>query len=112
VQQGGHALKLEIKPTPGLERRAGEVVGQACRALWQASTAPRLLWSSLSPQALEGALLLDLLWPGRQGAVEALGSVAVVTGQGRRTQPWPACCGPPACAHCASRSTRPMKPGA
>jgi glycerophosphoryl diester phosphodiesterase len=91
VQQGGHALNLEIKPTPGLERRTGEAVGLACRTLWQGSTAPLLL-SSFSPQALEGALqtapalpralLLDRLRPGWQDTAQDLGCVAVVTEHG------------------------------
>jgi glycerophosphoryl diester phosphodiesterase len=88
VQRNGHALNLEIKPTPGHEHATGQAVGRACLHLWD-SPAPRLLFSSFRPEALQGAretapqipraLLLDTLWPGWREMAQALGCVAVVT---------------------------------
>jgi glycerophosphoryl diester phosphodiesterase len=88
VQANGHALNLEIKPTPGLAQHTGEVVGRACLALWP-QPAPRLLLSSFEPDALRGAratapsllraLLVDELWPGWFETAQELGCVAVVS---------------------------------
>jgi glycerophosphoryl diester phosphodiesterase len=87
----GHALNIEIKPTPGTERRTGEAVAAHAARLWQgAATAPLL--TSFSPEALQGArdsapglprgLLLDALPEGwLQGAL-ALDCVAVVCRHG------------------------------
>ena len=48
-------VNLEIKPSPGTERRTGEVVAQHAAQLWQGQPIPPLL-SSFDPAALEGAL--------------------------------------------------------
>lgn len=85
--RNGHHLNIEIKPTPGSERRTGEVVAKAAAQLWQSQTVPPLL-TSFQPEALEGAratapdlprgLLLDSLWNGWLEKARALGCVAVV----------------------------------
>lgn len=83
----GYALNIEIKPTPGTERRTGEVVAAHALRLWQgASVAPLL--TSFSQAALQGAretapdvpraLLLDTLLEDWLQAALALGCVAVV----------------------------------
>src|SRR5262249_48727616 len=73
VRTNGCALNLEIKPTPGTERRTGRVVAQEVTRLWADDPVPPLL-SSFQPDALEGAregapqlpraLLLDHFWDG------------------------------------------------
>ncbi len=83
----GHALNIEIKPTPGIERRTGEVVAREAERLWTGRTTPPLL-SSFEPAALEGArdaapqlpraLLIDTLVEGWLERAQALGCVAVV----------------------------------
>ena len=83
----GHALNIEIKPTPGVERRTGEVVAREAERLWQGRTLPPLL-SSFEPHALEGAraaapqlpraLLIDTLVEGWFERAQGLGCVAVV----------------------------------
>jgi glycerophosphoryl diester phosphodiesterase len=83
----GHALNIEIKPTPGVERRTGEVVAGEAQRLWAGRTSPPLL-SSFEPAALEGArdaapqlpraLLIDTLAEGWFERAQALGCVAVV----------------------------------
>ncbi len=88
VQANGFALNVEIKPTPGTERKTGAAVGRACAALWAGNRAP-LLFSSFRPDALQAAqetasqipraLLLDTLWDGWVTVVQALTCVAVVT---------------------------------
>jgi len=85
--RGGHSLNIEIKPTPGLEWRTGEVVAQQAARLWKGAAAPPLL-SSFDVQALAGAretavsvprgLLLDRTWPGWLEAALTLECVAVV----------------------------------
>ena len=80
---GGHALNLEIKPTPGQELLTGQVLGRL------ASRQCNTLLSSFQPQALLGAaetapdipraLLLDALKPGWLLQARELGCVAVVT---------------------------------
>lgn len=66
-------LDIEIKPTPGLEERTGQVVAELAARLWHGTgTAPLL--SSFRPESLLGALrtapqlprglLLDTLWDG------------------------------------------------
>ena len=83
----GHALNIEIKPTPGTERRTGEVVAAAAARWWQgASVAPLL--SSFSQEALAGAresapalprgLLLESLKTGWLQNALALGCTAVI----------------------------------
>lgn len=88
VLRNGHALNLELKPSPGHERHTGHVVGLACQDLWRDALLPPLL-SSFKPEALCGAqdsapklpraLLLDTLWPGWWETAQDLGCVAVVT---------------------------------
>ncbi|AEG94241.1 glycerophosphodiester phosphodiesterase [Ramlibacter tataouinensis] len=83
----GHLLNIEIKPTPGLERRTGEVVAAEAARLWQGAQIPPLL-TSFRPEALQGALamapvlprglLLDTLWDDWSGVAQALGCVAIV----------------------------------
>jgi glycerophosphoryl diester phosphodiesterase len=89
LHANGHALDLEIKPTPGQERITGEAVGRAARALWAGPKSPPLMFSSFRPEALAGArdtapevpraLLLDTLWPGWEGVADDLAVVAVIT---------------------------------
>jgi len=50
----GHALNIEIKPTPGTERRTGEVVAAEAARLWARATVPPLL-TSFQADALSGA---------------------------------------------------------
>lgn len=88
VQHNGHALNLEIKPTPEHERLTGQVVGTTCQRLWPSAALPPL-FSSFRPDALWGvketapalprALLLDSLWPGWFDMAQQLGCVAVVS---------------------------------
>jgi glycerophosphoryl diester phosphodiesterase len=83
----GHALNIEIKPTPGTERRTGEVVAREAARQWQGRAVPPLL-SSFKTEALEGArdsapqlpraLLLDSLHAGWFEQARSLGCVAVV----------------------------------
>jgi len=85
--RNGHALNIEIKPTPGTERHTGEVVAAHAAKLWQDAAVPPLL-TSFQPEALEGAregapdlprgLLLDALWTGWLEAALRLGCRAVV----------------------------------
>ena len=86
VLRNGHALNIEIKPSPGAERRTGEVVAAHAARRWQGSTPPLL--SSFEPEALAGAqaaapqlpraLLLDQLRGGWFEQAQALRCVAVV----------------------------------
>ena len=83
----GHFLNIEIKPTPGLERKTGEVVAAHAARLWQGQAVPPFL-TSFKTEALEGAratapqlprgLLLDTLVSGWLESAQALGCVAVV----------------------------------
>lgn len=88
-----HALNIEIKPTPGEERRTGQAVAEAARRLWSAAVASdeRSAWpllSSFQPEALASArdtapelpraLLLDTLWDGWLDVTARLGCGAVV----------------------------------
>lgn len=67
-----HFLNIEIKPTPGLEQRTGEVVSAQAARLFAGRTPPLL--TSFRPESLLGAmqaapqlprgLLLDTLWDG------------------------------------------------
>ena len=80
-------LNIEIKPTPGLEQRTGEVVAAEAARLWAGAQVPPLL-TSFRPEALEGAqgdaphlprgLLLDTLWTGWLETALSLNCVAVV----------------------------------
>ena len=83
----GHALNIEIKPTPGAERVTGETVAAEAARLWSGQAVPPLL-TSFKPEALEGArakapqlprgLLVDTLRDGWLEEATALGCVAVV----------------------------------
>ena len=83
----GHAINIEIKPTPGTERHTGGVVAAHALRLWQGARVAPLL-TSFSPDALQGAqngapglprgLLLDTLPSGWLESALALGCVAVV----------------------------------
>ncbi|ROZ76029.1 glycerophosphodiester phosphodiesterase [Ramlibacter sp. WS9] len=83
----GYHLNIEIKPTPGTERRAGEVVARHADRLWNNAPVPPLL-TSFQPEALEGAmstaanlprgLLLDTLWKGWLETALALECAAIV----------------------------------
>jgi glycerophosphoryl diester phosphodiesterase len=82
-----HFLNIEIKPTPGTERRTGEAVAREAARLWEGRAVPPLL-TSFQPEALQGArqaapalprgLLLDSLHEGWLGAAQALECVAIV----------------------------------
>lgn len=86
----GHALNLEIKPTPGQEALTGEIVGREVRRLWAGRQAHPVLplFSSFKPEALIGAaatapevprgLLLDALKPGWLEQAQGLGCAAVI----------------------------------
>jgi glycerophosphoryl diester phosphodiesterase len=83
----GHCLNIEIKPTPGAERRTGEVVARHADRLWNNAPVAPLL-SSFEPEALQGALdtaanlprglLLDTLDKGWLETALSLECVAVV----------------------------------
>jgi glycerophosphoryl diester phosphodiesterase len=83
----GCLLNIEIKPTPGVGRRTGEVVARHADRLWNNAPVPPLL-TSFRVGALEGALataahlprglLLDSLWDGWLQAAEALECTAIV----------------------------------
>ncbi|CAN7259300.1 glycerophosphodiester phosphodiesterase [Acidovorax sp. LjRoot194] len=83
----GYFLNIEIKPTPGLEDKTGQVVGELSARLWQGQ-AVQPLFSSFKPDALAGArataphipraLLLDTLWDGCFDVARDLGCVAIV----------------------------------
>ena len=83
-----HALNIEIKPTPGAERRTGEVVASHAARLWTDPTQPPPFLTSFAMDALRGAratqpglprgLLLDTLPAGWLATALELGCVAVV----------------------------------
>lgn len=83
----GWLLNIEIKPTPGLEERTGEVVAREAAQLWAGAAVPPLL-TSFRPESLQAAqaeaphlprgLLLDTLWTGWLETALSLGCVAVV----------------------------------
>ena len=83
----GFFLNIEVKPTPGLARRTGEVVAQQAAQLWVGADVPPLL-TSFEPDALAGArdtqpelprgLLLDTLWTGWLETALTLDCVAIV----------------------------------
>ncbi len=86
--RNGHALNIEIKPTPGTAERTGRVVAAEVARRWAGEAVPPLL-SSFEPDALAAArsaapalpraLLLDELHEGWLEAARVLGCVAVVT---------------------------------
>ncbi len=81
-----HFLNIEIKPTPGLEQRTGEVVAAQAARLFAGRTPPLL--TSFRPESLLGAmqaapqlprgLLLDTLWDGWFEHATRLQCVALV----------------------------------
>lgn len=81
-------LNIEIKPTPGVEQRTGQVVAAHVQRLWSGAAVPPLL-SSFRPESLAGArdtapalpraLLLDSLWEGWFEVAQKLQVVAIVT---------------------------------
>ena len=83
-----HLLDIEIKPTPGVERRTGEVVAQLAARLWAGNDLPPPLLTSFSPESLEGALatepglprglLLDTLREGWLDTARRLECTAIV----------------------------------
>lgn len=87
-QRNGHALNVEIKPSPGTDAHTGDQVAREAAHLWAGQALPPLL-SSFSVEALDGAqaaapdvpraLLLDALWAGWFETAQRLGCVAVVT---------------------------------
>jgi glycerophosphoryl diester phosphodiesterase len=87
VLRNGFLLNIEIKPSPGAERRTGEAVAAYVAQRWQGAAVPPLL-SSFKPEALAGAqaaapqlpraLLLDHLREGWFEQAQALQCVAVV----------------------------------
>jgi glycerophosphoryl diester phosphodiesterase len=86
----GHLLNIEIKPTPGVELRTGEVVAREAARLWAGADVPPLL-TSFRPESLQGAmqaapdlprgLLVDTLWDGWFDIARKLQCVAVVANQ-------------------------------
>lgn len=85
--RNGYFLNIEIKPTPGLESKTGEVVAQHAARLWANAAVPPLL-SSFRPEALQAAqaaqptlpraLLLNDLWTGWLETALVLGCAAVI----------------------------------
>ncbi|HXD41946.1 MAG TPA: glycerophosphodiester phosphodiesterase [Ramlibacter sp.] len=85
--RNGHLLNIEIKPTPGHEKRTGEAVARAAARLWAGAAVPPLL-TAFEPESLQGALtaaphlprglLLDSLWSGWLDTALSLGCAAVV----------------------------------
>ena len=83
----GYFLNIEIKPTPGTERRTGEAVAEHAAHLWKNAAVSPLL-TSFAAEALEGAqaiepqlprgLLLDTLWTGWVETALTLDCQAVV----------------------------------
>lgn len=83
----GHALNIEIKPTPGAEQFTGEVVAAQAARLWHGAAVAPLLTSfstaalhsaSQSAPGLPRGLLLDTLEAGWLDTALQLGCVAVV----------------------------------
>ena len=88
VLANGLAVNLEIKPTPGVETRTGDLVARTAAQLWAGSLPPPLLSSFEVPaleaaaaaaQALPRALLLEKLWAGWFETAQRLACRAVVT---------------------------------
>ncbi len=86
--RNGHALNIEIKPTPGQEDETGRVVAREAAQLWQGRSPPPLLSSfeaaslvaarRAAPE-LPRALLLDALPADWFDLAVSLDCVAVVT---------------------------------
>jgi glycerophosphoryl diester phosphodiesterase len=88
VLANGLAVNLEIKPTPGVETRTGELVARTAAQLWAGAGPPPLLSSfdiaalvaaAAAAPALPRALLLDHLRAGWLEHAQRLGCRAVVT---------------------------------
>jgi glycerophosphoryl diester phosphodiesterase len=87
-RRNGHALNIEIKPTPGTDELTGTAVALEAARLWSGAATMPLL-SSFEPAALKAArdavpallraLLLDTLRPGWFDEAQALACAAVVT---------------------------------
>ena len=85
--RNGHALNIEIKPTPGTEEATGHAVALEAARLWSAAVPPLL--SSFEPDALRAAqsavpelpraLLLDSLRAGWFDEARALRCAGIVT---------------------------------
>ncbi len=85
--KNGYFLNIEIKPTPGLEQKTGEVVAEHAARLWKGAAIPPLL-TSFRPESLQGAqstaphlprgLLLDTLWKGWLETALTLDCCAIV----------------------------------
>ena len=85
--QNGFCLNIEIKPTPGVEQRTGEVVAEYAGRLWRGAAVPPVL-SSFQREALQAAraaapqlprgLLLDRLQRGWLDAALALECAAII----------------------------------
>jgi len=83
----GHALNIEIKPTPGHDEETGHVVAKHAATLWNGQALKPLL-SSFQPNALATArdaepslpraLLLDTLRTGWLAEAQGLGCMAIV----------------------------------
>jgi glycerophosphoryl diester phosphodiesterase len=83
-----HDLNIEIKPTPGVERKTGEVVARLAAKLWADADRPLPFLTSFAPDALRGAmaaqpelprgLLLETLRDGWLDTARELGCVAIV----------------------------------
>jgi glycerophosphoryl diester phosphodiesterase len=90
VIRNGFHLNVEIKPTPGTERRTGEVVAQEAARLWRGVDTPPLL-TSFKTDALIGAyaaapqlprgLLLETMRPAWLEEALQLDCVAIVCNQ-------------------------------
>ena len=86
--RNGHALNIEIKPTPGTEAATGHAVALEAARLWSDAAVPPLL-SSFEPESLRAAqaavpqlpraLLLDSLRAGWFEEARALGCAGIVT---------------------------------
>ena len=83
----GLFLNIEIKPTPGVEAKTGEVVANYAERIWRGQKVPPLL-TSFRPESLQAAqqaqpqlprgLLLDTLWDGWWDAAQRLQCAAIV----------------------------------
>jgi len=81
-------LDIEIKPTPGVGRRTGEIVAQQVARLWTATDLAPPLLTSFSTESLEGAraaqpglprgLLLDALREGWLAAAQGLDCASII----------------------------------
>jgi glycerophosphoryl diester phosphodiesterase len=86
----GALINLEIKATPGMESRTGEVVANHAAQLWKGAAVPPLLSSFdvpsleaalLAQPTLPRALLLEELWAGWLETAQRLCCVGVVCDQ-------------------------------